>query len=69
MSEQTEAITQLRVAADQGDADAQYNLGWMYDTGAGVTQSYQEAAKLYRLAADQGHAMAQGRLKELDAAK
>ena len=48
-----------RLAADQGDAGAQYNLGVMYDNGQGVPQNYAEAVKWYRLAADQGDASAQ----------
>ena len=41
------------------DAVAQYNLGWKYHNGDGVSQDYAEASKLYRLAADQGNADAQ----------
>ena len=48
-----------RVTADQGDAKAQYNLGFMYEVGQGVTQDYKEAVRLYRLSADQGNADAQ----------
>ena len=48
-----------RLRADQGDADAQYNLGGAYYTGYGVTQDYAEAVKWWRLAADQGNADAQ----------
>lgn len=44
------------------DADAQYNLAWMYDNGKGVTQDYKEAVKWYRLSAEQGHALAQSNL-------
>jgi len=40
--------------AEQGDAQAQYNLGVMYDKGRGVPQDYKEAVKWYRLAAEQG---------------
>ena len=47
------------VAAEQGNAVSQFNLGLMYDTGQGVTQDYQEAVRWYRLAAAQGHADAQ----------
>ena len=46
----------MRVAADQGNAQAQSNLGFMYGDGQGVTQDYKEAVKWYRLAADQGNA-------------
>ena len=51
-----------RLAADQGYASAQYNLGVSYANGEGVVQDYREAVKWYRLAADQGHAKAQRRL-------
>ena len=30
-----EAVRWYRLAADQGHADAQYNLGWMYDRRRG----------------------------------
>ena len=45
--------------AEQGDADAQYNLGLMYDNGRGVKQDDFEAVKWYRKAAEQGYADAQ----------
>ena len=45
-----------RKAAEQGDAAAQNNLGFMYINGEGVPQDYQEALKWYSLAAEQGHA-------------
>ena len=54
-----EAVKWFRLAADQGNATAQYNLGLMYDKGQGVPQNYAEAVKWYRLAADQGNAVAQ----------
>ena len=43
----------------QGDTNAQFNLGVMYEDGRGVTQDYQEAVKWYRKAAEQGDAEAQ----------
>jgi TPR repeat protein len=46
-------------AAEQGYAIAQYNLGFMYDNGRGLTQSSSEAVKWFRKAAEQGHALAQ----------
>ena len=54
-----EAVKWYRLAADQGDAKAQYNLGNMYRKGQGVPQDYAEAVKWYRLAAEQGAAYAQ----------
>jgi len=50
------------LAAEQGYADAQFNLGLMYANGRGVPQDYAEAAKWFRLAADQGDATAQHNL-------
>ena len=57
-----------RQLGDQGNAQAQANLGLMYFEGDGVRQDYAEAMKWYRLAADQGEAEAQnglGRMYEL----
>jgi uncharacterized protein len=48
-----------RVKAEQGDAQAQYNLGVMYSKGQGVLQDDKEAVKWYRKAAEQGNAEAQ----------
>jgi hypothetical protein len=47
------------VLADQGDAEAQFNLGVMYRFGRSVPEDDAEAVKWYRLAADQGAASAQ----------
>jgi TPR repeat protein len=49
----------FRLAAKQGDVDAQYNLGRMYDNGYGVPQDYKTAVKWFRLAVEQGYAVAQ----------
>ena len=48
------ALRIWRSLADQGDANAQYNLGLMYQKGKGVPQDYKEAVKWYMLAAEQG---------------
>ena len=64
---QSTEIEQLRLAAEQGDASAQFRLGLLYDTGEGVPQDYQEAVKWYRLAAEQGNARAQGALGAMHA--
>lgn len=45
--------------ANQTDAVEQNKIGEMYFYGNGVEQSYEEAAKWYRLSADQGNADAQ----------
>ena len=54
-----QALKIWRLLADQGNADAQGWLGWMYGIGRGVTQSAQEAVKWYKLAAAQGLSSAQ----------
>ena len=58
-SAQSTEIEELLLAAEQGDAFAQGNLGVMYGTGEGVPQDYQEAVRWLRLAAKQGDAFAQ----------
>ena len=47
-----------RLAAEQGDAEAQFNLGVRYFHGRGVPEDIQEAIRWVRLAAEQGHAEA-----------
>ena len=43
-------------AAQAGDAKAHYRLGLLYDSGLGVTQDYDEAARWFRESAAQGEA-------------
>jgi uncharacterized protein len=50
------AVKWYRLAAEQGNASAQYNLGVMYEKGQGVPQDYKTAVKWFRLAAEQGNA-------------
>jgi TPR repeat protein len=53
------AMKILRPLADQGDADAQYYLGWINSYGGrNVKPDYLEAMNWYRKAADQGYAEA-----------
>ncbi len=49
-----EAVRLFRKNADQGDTDAQYNLGLMYTVGSGVPQDYVLAHVWLKLAASQG---------------
>ena len=51
-----EQIKEWRQAAEQGDAEAQNNMGFIYGTGNGVPKDYVEAVKWYRKAAEQGYA-------------
>lgn len=48
-----------RDLAEKGDAEAQYNIGLMYDKGMGVPQDDLEAVTWYLKAAEQGDAFAQ----------
>ena len=59
------ALQEWRPLAEQGDADAQKDLGVMYYTGQGVPQNYDEAVRWYRLAAEQGNVAAQSNLAEM----
>ena len=62
----TQSIAALRcaafkwfsLAADKGDARAQYNLGHCYEHGTGTKPNVLEAAVLYRKAAEKGNAKA-----------
>jgi TPR repeat protein len=59
------ALEIWRPLAVRGLPAAQYNLGFMYESGWGVGRSDQEAAGWYQFAADQGHAKAQFNLGRL----
>jgi TPR repeat protein len=57
-----QAVNWYHKAEEQGDADAQYNLGVMYHEGQGVSQDFRQAMNWYRKAAEQGNASAQNNL-------
>ena len=59
------AVVWIQRAAAQGNADGQYNLAYLYETGEGVPQDEDEAYRLYSLAAAQGHEGAIQRLSPL----
>ena len=56
------ALREWRPLAALGHADAQYQVGNLYEYGRGVRQSDVEAVKNYTSAADLGHAAAKYRL-------
>jgi len=56
------ALKEWTVLAERGVAEAQHNLGRMYNNGQGVTQDYKKAVKWYRKSVEQGFAMAQSNL-------
>ena len=51
VASQSTEIEQLRLAAEQGDAAARFNLGLVYAIGVGVPQDYVQAHKWINLAA------------------
>ena len=53
------AMQWFEMAANQGHANAQYNLGMMYKNSQGVKQSDDNAMHWFEMAANQGHANAQ----------
>lgn len=54
-------------AARQGDAEAQFSLGWMHANGRGVARDDGIAAGLFGLAAAQGHEQARKMLRYVGA--
>ena len=55
----------LRERAEQGNADAQFQLGLKYGRGESVERDFIQAARWCRQAADQGHVGAQRTLAVL----
>src|SRR6516225_1417378 len=49
---------QRKRATNEGNAEAMFNLGLLYDNGQGVTQDYVRAREWYEKAADEGNAEA-----------
>ena len=54
-----------RLAAEQGNAYAQNNLGVMFQQGQGITQNDKTALKWYRRSAKQGLAISQTHFEKL----
>ena len=59
------ALRAWRPLAEQGDADAQFNLGFMHYSGQGTPRDYARALKWYRAAAEQGDSDAQFNLRNM----
>ena len=57
-----EAVKWYRLAAEQGDASAQFYLGRMFEEGNGVPKDNKEAVKWWKLSAEQDDAKAQYKL-------
>ena len=54
-----QSVDELRGLAEQGSAEAQLGLGFIYATGRGVPQDDADAVRWWQLAADQEDAVAQ----------
>jgi len=52
-------------ASRLGDAEAQYNLGWMYAMGRGIKRDDETAAYFFTMASKQGDALAQRMLRQV----
>jgi uncharacterized protein len=50
-----EPVRWFRLAAEQGNARAQYNLGGMYEFGRGIQEDKKAALVWYDLASARGH--------------
>ena len=61
----TTALQLFTDLANRGMAEAQINLGMMFESGQGVLQNFDEAIKWYQLAASQGLIKAQEKLNLL----
>ncbi|MDQ3267716.1 MAG: sel1 repeat family protein [Pseudomonadota bacterium] len=68
-TEQVEQLAELREYAEAGDPNAQFNLGYLNDTGRNggiiLSKDTRKAAEWYEKAALQGHAKAQSALGQL----
>ncbi len=61
------ALRLWRPLAEAGIAEAQYDLGFLYESGWGVERDYRKAVQWYRLAAKQNNAKAQFNLGVMQA--
>ncbi|MGB8128927.1 MAG: tetratricopeptide repeat protein [Candidatus Angelobacter sp.] len=52
------AMKAFQMAADQGNARAEANIGWMYELGLGIPSNCSEAMNWYRKAVQDGDAIA-----------
>ena len=55
----------LNAYINQGNAQAQYNLGTLYQNGQGIEKNDKKAFEWYRKAASNGHSQAKLVLAEL----
>ncbi len=65
MSNDSEAVRLFKISADQGNADAQFELGLFYlDGRGGLPKDRRECYRLFMLAARKGHIRARGFLED-----
>lgn len=62
LNRMAEAVKSFQRCAQLGHVRCQLQLGWHYENGSGVSQSFTQAASWYRSAADQNDAAAQKNL-------
>ena len=60
------AFKLFKKSAEQGNSQAQYNLGAMYENGEGTEENIEQAKYWYKKSADQGDEDAKEALKELE---
>ncbi|MEI8243770.1 MAG: tetratricopeptide repeat protein [bacterium] len=60
-----EALKWFAKAAEKNDADAQYELGTMFEQGNGVAKDQAQAVKWYQAAVTMNHAVAKAKLQAL----
>jgi len=63
--DEEKALHYFRMAAEGGDADAQYLLGILHLKGKAVNKSKKKAIALFTLASDQNHLRATKKLKQI----
>jgi len=61
-NEMAKVVAELRAVASKDFMHAYQFLGWLYESGRGVAQSHEEAARWYTKAAEKGSAQAQCKL-------
>ncbi|WP_249650549.1 tetratricopeptide repeat protein, partial [Lysinibacillus sp. D4A3_S15] len=62
LQQQDKALPYLKAAAEKGYVDAQYELGLLLTSGAGVPVNYPEDVQWWRAATDQSHMQAEYQL-------
>ena len=63
--DEMEMLEYYRLAMDQGSTDALLFIGYLYECGLGVEQSYETARKYYQEAQDKGNDVAAEYLEKI----